>query len=595
MNKSKLTRIKELLKFIYGNDQGAATYDALLRLIPGNLKRQSVEQGAGILHEGLSEKDACLITYGDILRPPRRAKDGERETALAHLRDFLERWNRGSFSYLHILPFHPYSSDDGFSVIDYRKIDSNLGNWDDIGALAQNQKLVFDLVLNHGSVESEWFRDFLSGEPSRRNWYITRPSDFDDSVVFRPRTHPLLTEFTKTNGERIRVWTTFSADQVDYNFANPEVLLEFIRIFFEYVQHGARILRLDAIAYIWKQDGTDCIHHPKTHAIVKLLRALIDYLELDLLILTETNVPHDENISYYGDGDEAHLVYNFALPPLVLHAAVSEDASPLRDWARTLPQSGEGPVFFNFLASHDGIGLLPAKGLIDDERFRETLSTVLERGSLLSYKGTKDGQVPYEINCSYLSAVAPASLGGAGTRARVFLCCHGVLFALAGLPAVYFHSWIGSEQWTEGPSMLGYKRAINREKLPIDEVEAELRDRDSLRAAVYDGFSKMLTFRKEEAAFSPYAPQTILPAEEQIFAVLRGPDRFGRRVLCAQNFGSKRANLGLENVPDSGVLRGLPDLETQKGSEEPNKLVLGPWETRWIGYGGGRDIAELRI
>ncbi len=597
MNESRLKKIEDLLVFLYGREQGARTFDALLRLIPRGL----AQSGPAAHREPLSEKDACLIAYGDILSPssgsspngeeaPNSDEDGAgggaSPTALARLRGFLERRNRGSFSYLHILPFHPYSSDDGFSIIDYRKIAPHLGTWGDIAPLAREYRLVFDLVLNHGSVQSPWFQSFLKDEPSHRDWYITRPADFDVSPVFRPRTQPLLTPFLREDGTTVSVWTTFSADQVDYNFANPEVLLEFIKIFFEYIQHGARMVRLDAVAYIWKEDGTSCIHHPKTHAIVKLLRALIDCLELDVLILTETNVPHEENLSYFGEGDEAHLVYNFALPPLTLHAAVSEDAGPLRDWARTLPAPGEGPVFFNFLASHDGVGVLPTKGLIDDTSFQKTLDAVLERGSLLSYKDTRSGPMPYEINCSYLSAVAPPSLGTAEERARTFLCCHAVLFALAGLPAVYFHSWIGSEQWTEGPRLYGYRRAINREKPRIDRVEAALSDAHSLRAAVYAGFEKMLAFRKNEGPFAPEVPQRILPAAGPVFALARGPDRGGRYVLCLQNFGARPAEYRLAEVP-------APEIFARQGIG--SEILLSPRETHWIGYGGGRAMSVLRI
>jgi sucrose phosphorylase len=580
MNESRLDKIRDLLVYIYDREQGARAFDALLRLIPKEMGKGSPDGH----REPLSEKDACLIAYGDILSPPNG--DEPPQAALARLAAFLEARNCGSFSYLHILPFHPYSSDDGFSIIDYRKIDPRLGGWDDIASLAREYKPVFDLVLNHGSVKSAWFISFLKNEESHRDWYITKPADFDVSPVFRPRTLPLLTPFLRSDGSTVFVWTTFSSDQVDYNFANPEVLLEFIKIFFEYTRHGARIVRLDAVAYLWKEDGTSCIHHPKTHAIIKLLRALIDYLELDVLILTETNVPHEENLSYFGEGDEAHLVYNFALPPLVLHAAVSGDAGPLRDWARTLPAPGEGPVFFNFLASHDGVGVLPAKGLIDDRSFQKTLDTVLERGSLLSYKDTKDGLVPYEINCSYLSAVAPPSLGNTEERARAFLCCHAVLFALAGLPAVYFHSWIGSEQWVEGPGLCGYKRAINREKPRIDLVEEALGDERSLRAAVYVGFKKMLAFRRAEGPFAPGVPQKILPAGGSVFALARGPDRSGRHVLCLQHFGSR---------PENYRLAGAPALETLARQGIGSEILLSPRETRWIGYGGGRDISVLRI
>jgi len=594
MNESHLKKIADLLVFLYGREQGARTFKSLQRLIPRGLARG----GPADHPEPLSEKDACLIAYGDILslpfdesssngnEAPRSSAAASMPTALARLREFLEHRDHGGFSYLHILPFHPYSSDDGFSIIDYREIDPRLGNWGDIASLAQEYKLVFDLVLNHGSVQSPWFQSFLKNEQSHRDWYITKPADFDVSSVFRPRTQPLLTPFLREDGTTVYVWTTFSAAQADYNFANPGVLLEFIKIFFEYVRHGARMVRLDAVAYIWKEDGTSCIHHPKTHAIVKLLRALIDYLELDVLILTETNVPHEENLSYYGKGDEAHLVYNFALPPLVLHAAVSEDAGPLRDWARTLPAPGEGPVFFNFLASHDGVGVLPAKGLIDDRSFQKTLDTVLERGSLLSYKDTKEGPVPYEINCSYLSAVAPPSLGTVQERARAFLCCHAVLFALAGLPAVYFHSWIGSEQWTEGPRLYGYRRAINREKPYIDQVEKALSDEHSLRADVYAGFEKMLAFRRNEGPFAPEVSQKILPAGGPVFALVRGPDRGGRYVLCLQNFGSRPETCRLDEAPAFEML-----VRGGMGRE----ILLSPRETRWIGCGGSRNISVLRI
>lgn len=582
MNESYLAKIKGLLAYIYGQEEGTQTFNVLIRLIP-------IEMAKGHLahnNEPLSERDACLIAYGDMLQASENDASKPSQTALSRLREFLELWNRGSFNYLHILPFHPYSSDDGFSVIDYRRIDPHLGDWNDIASLALEYKLIFDLVLNHGSVQSSWFQSFLRNDESYRDWYITRPAAFDGSSVFRPRTHPILTPFIRSDGSTTFVWTTFSPDQVDYNFANPRVLIEFIKIFFEYIQHGARMIRLDAIAYIWKEDGTSCIHHPKTHAIIKLLRALIDYLELDVLILTETNVPHDENLSYFGEGDEAHLVYNFALPPLVLHTAVSEDAGPLADWARTLPAPGEGPVFFNFLASHDGIGILPIKGLVDDKSFQKTIATVIERGSLISHKNAESSTVPYEINCSYLSAVAPSSLGTFEDRARVFLCCHAVLFALAGLPAVYFHSWIGSEQWVDGPRLYGYNRAINREKPCIDLIEAELCNNRSLRALVYTGIEKMLAFRRSESPFAPLVPQRIIPHKGSVFALVRGPDDSGRYVLCLQNFGSKPEKYRIDEVPENQTL-------AQQGIMA--EISLSPHETRWIAYGGSREISILRI
>ncbi|MDR1211370.1 MAG: sugar phosphorylase, partial [Spirochaetaceae bacterium] len=382
----------------------------------------------------------------------------------------------------------------------------------------------------------------------------------------RPRTHPLLTPFTLADGTVRHVWTTFSADQVDYDFSNPGVLLEFVKIFLEYARRGSRIVRLDAIAYLWKEDGTSCLHHPKTHAVVKLFRAVIELLGLDLRILTETNVPHRDNISYFGEGDEAHMVYNFALPPLVLYGALSGDTTPLKKWAKTLRETGNKGLFLNFLASHDGVGLTPAKGLVDEAAFAAAIEKAEKRGALISYKAGPGGPVPYELNCSYASIVAPPELGTAGERAGAFLAAQAVLLSLPGLPAVYFHSWIGSENWKEGPGLLGYNRAINREKPCINDVERELCESGSFRNLVYNGFQKFLAFRAEERAFDPESPMEVLDSPEPVFAVRRGPDRNGRRVFCAMNFSGEETRL---------------DLPCPAGH-----LSLGPWESLWLASGG---------
>jgi sucrose phosphorylase len=378
------------------------------------------------------------------------------------------------------------------------------------------------------------------------------------------------------------VWTTFSADQVDYDFSNPAVLLEFVRIFLEFARRGARIVRFDAIGYLWKEDGHPCIHHPKTHAVVKLFRAVAEALDLDMLILTETNVPHPQNVAYFGAGDEAHMVYNFALPPLVLHSMISADAGPLRAWARTLPSpETEGPekgrLFLNYLASHDGVGVVPAKGLVEDAAFAATIEEARRRGALVNYKDTPEGPVPYELNCNYLSIVAPPSLGSPGLRARAFLAAQAVLFSLSGLPGVYFHSWIGSEAWKEGPELLGYNRAINRERPPIDLVERQLDQPGSLRSLVYHGVNRLLSFRQAEDAFSPAVSQQVLDTGGAVFALLRGPvtsaGSAGKRwVLCAQNLGAAPAVVPVHKP-------GLP----------LDSLDLKPWETRWIALGAGES------
>ncbi len=567
MDKDTLLKIKNLLQYIYDNEAADSIFDNLVSLLT------SCPEGKS--QPVFTNKDALLITYGDMLSPSPGDTDS---SGLERLSAFLKKWNRGDFTYVHILPFHPYSSDDGFSVIDYRKVDERIGSWEDIEKLGREVNLVFDFVLNHGSVESEWFKKFLDNDKKYKNWFITKPWNYDDSQVVRPRTHPLLTVFSKTDGSIVNVWTTFSADQVDYDFSNPDVLLECISIFLEYYRRGVKIIRFDAIAYLWKEDGTPCLHHPKTHAVVKLFRAIIDALNIDVKILTETNVPHDQNISYFGGGDEAHMVYNFALPPLVLHASISGNAVPLRNWAKNLFPLKSGECFLNFLASHDGIGLTPAKGLVDDDAFKATLNKAKKRGALISYKNTPEGPIPYELNCSLSSVTAPASMGSVSLRAMAFTAVNAVLLSLPGLPAVYFHSLVGSEDWTKGPALLGYNRAINREKPRADEVERGLNDPESFRSLVYNGFQKMFAFRQNEEAFLPDAGFTVLEGDDSVFAVIRGPENSGRHVLCAQNLSGKEAGF---NFPAGYHFNG-----------DDTSITLKPWETLWIasgGHSGGKE------
>lgn len=584
--------LRHILTFLYGKEDSDLYTPRFVELTEQNIKQPPNPDVKLITH-----KDAFLISYGDMLSslPEKAAKTALEQPGLNRLFRFLEKRNKGIFSYLHILPFHPYSSDDGFSVIDYRQVDKRFGSWEDIERLKtlpcaeENLKLAFDFVINHGSVQSSWFKAFLKDKEPYRSWYITRPENYDYRSVTRPRTHPLLTPFTKESGETVWVWTTFSADQVDYDFSNPDVLLEFTGILLEYYKRGARIVRLDAIAYLWKEDKSPCVHHPKTHAVVKFFRFIVDYLGISLIILTETNVPHKENVSYFGTAvsendsflnslPEAHIVYNFALPPLTLYAALSGDASPLRNWAKTLPPpSSEAPRYFlNFLASHDGVGLTPALGLVDEGRFSRALEEARRRGALLSYKATPQGEVPYELNCSYASVVAPPALGPVEIRARAFLAVHGALLSLSGLSALYFHSWTGSEAWTEGPELLGYNRAINREKPDIDRVEKELDDPESFRFHVHRLLNLFLLFRKEECVFDPDVVQVPLESEEtenaqpdtnanSVFCLMRGPSEDGHYALCIENLSNNKAVWKNNTVP-----------------REISELHLDRWETRWI-------------
>ncbi len=335
-------------------------------------------------HDVWTHEDHILITYGDMIQP----KMGEPVSKLRKQHDFLKSHLKSTVSTVHILPFFPSSSDDGFSVIDYRRVDEQLGGWDDIRELSKDFRLMGDLVINHISRYSEWFKKYLENQEPYKDFFIEVDPETDLSDVVRPRSTALLTPVHTTNGEKF-VWSTFSDDQIDVNFANPDVLFEYLDIFFFYLSKGLSIIRLDAVAFLWKEIGTSCIHLEQTHEIVKLFRTLLDCFEPDATIITETNVPHKENISYFGDGDETHMVYQFSLPPLLLHAILTENAKYMTEWVKSLDILPDNCTYFNFTSSHDGIGVRPLEGLVPQEEFDWLVEGIERKAVLCRRKKTK--------------------------------------------------------------------------------------------------------------------------------------------------------------------------------------------------------------
>ena len=487
------------------------------------------------------EKDSILITYGDICHSPDK-------TPLSNLAAFLSEFVGNTISTIHILPFYPYSSDDGFSVIDYLQVNPELGSWEDIKSIGTHYRLMFDLVANHVSQKSKWFQEYLQGIPGKSEYFIEMTDIPELAKVFRPRALPLLTQ-VKTKHEHKKVWTTFSEDQIDLNYANPAVLLEILDVLSRYVIEGAEFIRLDAIAFIWKEIGTSCIHHSKTHRIIQLIRKFLEAAEANVTIITETNVPHKNNISYFGNGyNEASMVYNFPLPPLTLHAFMSEDATILTTWASSLEFPSDKVTYFNFLASHDGIGVNPVKGILSHADIDWIADRVQTLGGYVSKKNNPDGSTsPYELNCNFLSALAASPDEDISTEleAARFIASQSIMLALRGIPGIYFHSLVGSKNWVEGSANTGMVRSINREKLSLDQLVTSLTDNTSLQHNIFNKYLHMLSERAKNEAFCPAAEQEILSLHDSVFAVLRTSCGNETSVYCLTNISSKSVSLKL--------------------------------------------------
>ena len=523
-----------------------------------------------------SQRDVALITYGDSI------VDGGSKP-LKVLRDFCEKWLGNCVTWVHILPFFPWTSDDGFSVLDYSSVNQALGDWNDINDIATDYRLMADLVLNHCSSRSAWFDNFKQGIDPGRGYFFTKGPSFDVSRVVRPRTSDLTMPVITWEGEQ-QVWCTFSHDQVDFDFSNPDVLLEFTRIIRLYLDRGVRIFRLDAVAFTWKRSGTTCINLPEAHDLVRLLRSLIEWVQPDAIIITETNVPNIENLAYFGQRDEAHCIYNFALPPLLIHTLVEADSSRITRWLMSMPPAILGTTYFNFLASHDGIGLRPVEGLLSEGELDSMIDRLQENGALLSWREHADGtRTVYEVNVSLFDAFKHIGEAVDRTLDRMILA-HAILLGLEGVPAIYLHSFLATNNDLSRVENTGHNRAINRHQWVLDELTGLLNDAKSQHARCLQAIKQLIDMRQGQPAFHPNATQFTLNCGQSIFGFWRqSPDR-AQSIFCLYNVTPTSTTIGAAslNLVGSDSWRDLISGETVDLFSENPTIELAPYQAVWL-------------
>ncbi|MBC6310251.1 sugar phosphorylase [Listeria sp. FSL L7-1582] len=549
------------LESIYGSES-AISLEKKVRERIQETKMKKLKQRKS----GWDQEDVVMITYGDQFWE----KD---QPTLTTLKKMYDKYLDEMFEVVHILPFYPYSSDDGFSVIDYKKVNPKLGDWRNVADLTQSTRLMFDYVCNHMSAKSDWFQGFLNQDTEYDDFFVSLPKDTDLTAVTRPRATPVLTEFEMADGTKKHIWTTFSADQIDLNFRNPNVLLKMIDVLAFYLEEGAEYIRLDAVGFMWKEPGTSCIHLEKTHEIVKLFRDILDEIAPGTVMITETNVPHKDNITYFGNGqDEAHMVYQFPLPPLVLQAIHTGNGEALSGWARGLELPGEDATFFNFLASHDGIGLNPIRGILQEEEILALVADLEKEGALVSYKQNPDGtQSPYEVNVTYMDALNRLA-DNDDTRLQRFLLAHSILLTIPGVPAVYVQSILGARNDLDGVAETGHNRSINRKKYPISEIETELANAETLMHRTFEGIKEMIQVRKTQGLFHPNVPMEVVDFGKEIFAIRR-VDASGDSVLALHNLSDQ--SISCDVTANWDILKNQP----VSGSAP---IVLAPYEFRWL-------------
>lgn len=500
-----------------------------------------------------TQATAYLITYADAFT------DGDQAPLAVLKQVVVERL--APITDVHILPMFPYTSDDGFAVTDYLAINPALGTWADVAALAADKRLMFDFVCNHMSKSADWFQRFLNHDPAFESAFIRYDPTFDASNTTRPRVSPLFHTYFNAAKEPIKAWTTFSEDQVDVNVQDPAMLFRLTQVLLTYIDRGASSIRLDAIGFMWKASGTTSMHQPQTHAIIQLWRSIIEQVAPHVQLITETNVPHAENIAYFGNGDnEANQVYQFPLPPLVLHTFLHGDSTKLAQWAAGIHRVSDSATYFNFLASHDGIGLRPTEGILTDAERQQLTARVVENGGKLSMKQNPDGsESVYEMNINYSEALRdPAA--PADTPARM-IAAHNILVSLVGVPAIYYHSIFGSKNDLAGVAESGMNRRINRQHLDLPTLNHELAT-DAYRQQIYAGITRLLTKRQQFADFDPHVDQAIRDFGPSVFAVQRGS-------ICS-----------VTNVTDQTV--SVPLQGEDVLADQPFTGTLAPYQCAWV-------------
>lgn len=565
-------RLKHHLDFIYPNINHQRYIDDLL-----NAMALTGEETPPLPHtNNWSEKDVYVISYGDSFV-------SDHQAPLANLDHFLNHYLADSVSGVHILPFYPFSSDDGFSVIDYYQVNSSCGDWNNINNIAVNFSVMADIVINHCSSRSGWFENFRQRKHPGLDFFFEASPQQDLSQVIRPRTNTLLREVNTLDGKR-HVWCTFSHDQVDLDFSNPQVLLEFVKISRFYLEQNINVFRLDAVAFLWKEVGTPCINLPQTHEIIRLLRLLIEYKNPSAIIITETNIPNKENLSYFGNANEAHAIYNFALPPLLLNTLVTGNCLHLKNWLSAMPPAQPGTTFFNFIASHDGIGLRPIEGILNEREIDQLINTMVGFGGRVSWRSNQGKNKAYEINIALYDALSGTTKGPDRHQLSRFICAHAIMLAIEGIPAIYVHSLLGTQNDYEKVEHSQHNRAINRHKWHYPEIQNKLSDAHSHHHKVFKQLTHLMKVRRQQPAFHPNADQYTLHIGEHLFAFWRHDRATQQIVVCVNNVTDQFQDVIISDLNLRANTHWRDLLSDTVIDPKQGSMTLRPYQTLWLSH-----------
>jgi len=430
-----------------------------------------------------------LITYVDRLSG----------SGFRALKSLLEGPLSGAFGGAHLLPFFDPidAADAGFDPVDHTRVDPRLGTWDDVRALGGTVELVADLIVNHISSASPQFVDFSKNgaRSPYAGMFLTYDRVFPDGAteadllgIYRPRPTLPFSPTTLLSGDRRLLWTTFNPQQIDIDVADPQSNAYLESILREFQAAGIRMIRLDAVGYAIKKPGTSCFMIPETFGFIAELTSRARALGIEVLVEI-----HSHYLKQIEIARQVDWVYDFALPPLVLHALYTGDSWPLANWLSVSPRNA-----VTVLDTHDGIGVIDVgadaagtPGLLSPADIDRLVETIHERSNNESRQATGAAARNldlYQVNCTFYDAL--------GRSDDEYLIARALQFFAPGIPQVYYVGLLAGTNDMELLARSGVGRDINRHYYTLQEIEA------ALATPVVRRLVELIRFRNSHPAFA---------------------------------------------------------------------------------------------
>ena len=428
--------------------------------------------------------EIMLITYADCMG-----------NDLNDLENVLNKYLEGAVGGLHILPFFPSSADRGFAPTTYKEVDPVFGTWENIERLSKKYYLMYDYMINHLSIESDIFKDFIQKkDDSKYKDFFIRYKDFWDGgepteeqlgKLYKRKNSPYIT-VTFADGSQEKLWTTFSEYQIDINCQHSEVAKQFMRDNLAFLcEHGASLIRLDAFAYASKKAGTNCFFiEPDVWNLMDECKEVLESYHAELLPEIHEHYFIQKKLE-----EKSYYTYDFQLPMLLLNAVHFGKTMYLKNWLKICPRKQ-----FTTLDTHDGIGVVDVRYLMPDEEVLATKQKVFELNPDITEVYIKaDFEInfkkfdTYQINCTYYSAL--------GEDDNKYLISRAVQFFAPGIPQVYYVGLFAGKNDFELYHKTEQHRDINRHYYSLDEIETEF------ERPVVQKMNRLMKFRNTHPAF----------------------------------------------------------------------------------------------